>query len=67
MTKDTMDPHKTILVLKHDGREVGRIPATAKNANLYLEEMAMHYRDLEVDYVPDTTGGLLAILHGGKG
>ncbi len=59
-----LDPYKTILVLKHKGKEVGRIPATAKNVSAYLQEMASHYKEMAVDYEEDTTGGLLAALHG---
>lgn len=63
-----LDPHKTILVLKCQGKEVGRIPATAPNASAYLQEMASVYAKreggMQVDYEPDPTGGLLALLHG---
>lgn len=58
-----LDPHKTILVVKHHGREVGRIPATVPNAEQYLTEMARMYGDCAVDYEPDPTRGLLALLH----
>lgn len=58
-----LDPHKTILVLRHKGREVGRIPATADNANDYLAEMAVTYKELTVDYEPTGFGGLLVMLH----
>jgi hypothetical protein len=66
MQTETMDPHKTILVCKHNGKEVGRIPATAPNAEAYMTELARHYGKLEVEYVPDETGGLLAMLHGAR-
>lgn len=58
-----MDPDKTILVCKHNGKEVGRIPATAPNAEKYLETMTQIYGFLQVDYEPDLTGGLLSELH----
>lgn len=58
-----MDPEKTILVCKYKGKEVGRIPATAPNAEAYMTELARHCGGLDVDYVPDETGGLLAALH----
>jgi hypothetical protein len=58
------DPHKTILVCKHTGREVGRIPATAANASDYVQTLASHYGELTVDYEDDPTGGLLAAIHG---
>lgn len=47
-----LDPNKTICVVKHKGREVGRIPATAK-AEAYITELARHYGDVEVEYVED--------------
>ncbi len=59
-----LDPHKTILVVKHKGREVGRIPATAPNAIAYIDSLTQFYKSLEIDYEPDTTDGLLAALHG---
>lgn len=62
-TTNQLDPHKTILVCKHNGKEVGRIPATAPNAEAYMTELARFYRGLEIDYVRDETGGLLAMLH----
>jgi len=61
--KPMMDPYKTICVCKHKGKEVGRIPATAKNAEQYMTELARQYGDLQVDYEEDKTGGLLAMLH----
>ena len=60
---DELDPHKTIAVLRHKGRKVGRIPATARNATRYIDEMVRQYGELQIDYVPDTTGGVLAMLH----
>jgi len=48
-----LDPHKVICVCKHNGREVGRIAATASNANAYMTELALRYRGLEVEYVED--------------
>ena len=68
-TTEPLDPYKTMLVLKHDGKEVGRVPATAPNAEAYITELGRHYGDLQIDYVPDETAGLLAGLcsrpHGG--
>lgn len=48
-----LQPSTTILVCKHKGREVGRIAATAPNAEAYLTELARHYGLLEVDYERD--------------
>lgn len=57
-----MDPHKTICVVKHDGKEVGRVPATSPNAEAYITELVRHYGKCDVDYVPDETEGLFAML-----
>ncbi len=61
-----LDPHKTILVCRVDGKEVGRKPATSKNASAWLQEMASYYarngKSMTVDYEEDPTGGLLASL-----
>lgn len=61
-----MDPAKTILVLKCQGREVGRILETAPNASAYLEVMNGYYSKkeggMQVDYESATMGGLLALL-----
>lgn len=65
MTKP-LDPRKTILVCRVDGREVGRKPASSPNASDYLQELALHYgrqgKSMTVDYEPDETGGLLAAM-----
>lgn len=57
-----LDPYKTILVLKHNGKEVGRIPATAPNANTYITELVRFYGACQIDYEPDETEGLFAML-----
>lgn len=62
MEKEPLDPHKTICVCYHNGKEVGRIAATARNASAYMTELASVYGDLQVDYEEDPTGGLLAFL-----
>ncbi len=55
---EMLDPHKTILVCKHDGKEVGRVRATAPNAEAYQVELVRHYGHIEVDYEEDPTAGL---------
>ena len=62
MTEE-LHPHKIICVARVQGKEVGRIPATAPNASEYLEQLASHYGELQVAYEPDPTEGLLAALH----
>ena len=61
-----LDPYKTICVVKHKGKEVGRIPAAAKNAAAYMTELAIHYGGVTVDYEPDTTDGLSLLIHGSR-
>ena len=61
--KTPLDPYKTILVVKHKGKEVGRIPAMADNASDYLNEIAQVYKEITVDYEKDPTDGLLLSLH----
>lgn len=53
-SQETLALHKTVLVAKTaDGKEVGRIAATAPNASDYLHELARHYGGLKVDYEED--------------
>ena len=58
-----LDPHKTILVVKHEGREVGRIPATASGANEYIDQLIRVHGNCEVERELDQTDGLLAALY----
>ena len=59
-----LDPYKTMCICYHDGKEVGRIPATAPNAVTYIDELVGHYGSLNVEYVEDENAGFLALLHG---
>ena len=58
-----LDPYKTTCVVMHDGKEVGRIPATAETAEAYITEIVSHYGDCRVDYVHDKNSGMMAALH----
>lgn len=58
------DPYKTMCVVKHNGKEVGRIPATAKNAEAYITGLVEFYKEVSVDYVHDENAGFLASLRG---
>ena len=62
MTSEPMRPEQTILVCRHNGREVGRIPATARTAEIYLEEMALHYKHMVVEYEYDENADLIALF-----
>lgn len=61
-----MNPYKTMCVVKHNGKEVGRIAATAPNAAAYIDELAAHYKEVTVDYVYDEHAGMLGELFGRK-
>ena len=52
------DPNKTICVVKHEGKEVDRIPASADNASDYITELAKHYGDVQVDYEHNEDAGV---------
>jgi hypothetical protein len=58
-------PYKTTLVCKFKEKEVGRIAATAVNAEAYITELANHYGELQIDHEHDENAGMLANLHGG--
>ncbi len=62
--ENQLDLYKTICACYSNGKRVGSVPATAPNASAYLSEMATLYGGLEVKYEQDTTGGLLAAMHG---
>ena len=57
-----LNPESTMLVLKHNGKEVGRIAATASNANDYTTEMARHYKDLQIDYEENKDAAMISRL-----
>lgn len=57
-----MDPNKTVMVLKSKGKEVGRIAATASNAQAYVKETGRHYGTLEIVYERDDDAWLYAAL-----
>lgn len=61
-----LDPYKTIIVCRVDGKEVGRKAAKSPNANAWLQEMASHYardgKSMTVDYEENANAGLLAAM-----
>lgn len=61
-----LDPYKTILVVRVDGREVGRKAAKSPRANAWLQEMVLLYardgKSMTVDYEEDENAGLLAAM-----
>ena len=60
-----LDPQKTVLVLKHAGREVGRISATAANAKDYIAALGAHYGALEIEYIEDPDYALVSQMLSG--
>lgn len=52
-----------ILVVKtRDGREVGRVPASALNASAYIEELTRFYGDVQIVQEQDKDAWLYAAL-----
>lgn len=54
-----LNPQNTMCICKHNGKEVGRIAATAPNAAIYMEELARQYKDLDVTYVEDKDAAMI--------
>lgn len=51
---EPLNPENTVCVVKNnEGEEIGRIAATAQNANQYIEELMRHSGGGTVDYVED--------------
>ena len=54
MSDEPMNPENTICVVKNqEGKEIGRIAATAPNASQYIEELMLHSGGGTVDYIED--------------
>ena len=63
-----MDPAKTICVVKHNGKEVGRIAATAPNASAYITGLVQRHREgVTVDYEENATEAMVSRLFGPRG
>lgn len=61
---EMMNPETTICVVKtEDGREVGRVPAAAPNAEAYITELVRQYGSVHVDYVHDEDAWLFTALN----
>ena len=51
-----LDPDNTVCIVKHNGKEVGRIAATAPNASDYITGLVSHYGNgVTVDYEESPT------------
>jgi hypothetical protein len=61
-----LDPYKVMCVVTHEGREVGRIAASAPNAPAYLDELARFYGTLSVEYVEDPTAAMISRIFNTK-
>lgn len=55
-----MNPHSVICVCKHNGKEVGRIAATAPNAEAYMTELLRCYGGLQVEYIEDPDAAMIS-------
>lgn len=63
MNQQPLNPNNTVLVVKNkDGKEIGRIAATAPNATDYLNELARHYKEMSVDYEEDADYAMVSRL-----
>ena len=54
-----LNPANTVCVVKHEGREVGRVAATAANASAYIQELTSHYKNVTVDYIEDADAAMI--------
>lgn len=65
MTKNSqqLNPDTTICIVKHDGKEIGRIAATAPNASEYINELVRYYKTgVTLDYEENATEASLSRL-----
>lgn len=63
MAEKMMDPNKTVCVVKNSaGKEVGRIAATAKNAEAYITELGRCYGSVTIDYIEDADYAMVSRL-----
>lgn len=63
MNNQQLNPDTTICIVKHNGREVGRIAATAPNSSEYINELVRHYKTgVTVDYEENATEASLSRL-----
>lgn len=54
-----LNPANTICVFKHNGHEVGRIPATSKNLTSYTNLLAQSYKELTVERIEDSDAAMI--------
>lgn len=59
MSTKELNPYSVMYVVKHEGKEVGRVAAAAHNAEEYLTELARQYGSISVDYVEDSTAAMI--------
>jgi hypothetical protein len=65
--KQPLQPHEVICVITHDGKEVGRIAASAQNATDYFRELYRHYGNIQVEYVKDADAAMISRMIQGGG
>lgn len=49
MPDSPINPQNAVCVLRHEGKEVGRIAATAANQTEYINELTRYYKTLDID------------------
>ena len=55
-----LNPNNTMCIVKHDGKEVGRIAATAFNAELYMKSLVKVHGSVTIDYIEDETSVMIS-------
>lgn len=66
MNNKNLDPERTTLVIKHNGTEVGRVPATSISAPKRIEQLGRKYGVVTVDMEEDPDAGLIASVLGSR-
>lgn len=57
--KAPLNPYSAMCVITHDGKEVGRVAAAARNAEAYIMELGRRYGSLNIEYVEDSTAAMI--------
>lgn len=62
MDEKQVNPYDVMCVIKHEGKEVGRIAASAPNASDYIDRLVSRYGHLTVDYEQNPTEAMVSRL-----
>lgn len=55
----TKNPYAQICVCKHNGKEVGRIAASAKNASQYIDDLVRTHGPITIEYEEDEIAAMV--------